>query len=217
MMAARCGGRGGAAVVRLLIARCRGDVFTLAALVNARATGAERGSAALHLACERGHVEVVDALLAGGANVDAETGMGATPMMVAVAGGHEGCVALLLEAGAQVNSPSTWLDGRSARILAEERARAEAQEMRTGAGTEIRREGVHGRILVLLEGAGKPCTVRGAIMGARKPPCHQPDFPVGRATPGARAADASMPPPAPPWSATVAAFSARDSRGVRFT
>jgi hypothetical protein len=156
--------------------------------------------------------------LDGGGHVDARNEMhGCTLLMGVAAWGHEHLVELLLEAGAQVNSPSTWLDGRSARILAEEKARAEAQEMRTGAGTEIHREGVHGRILVLLEGAGKPCTVRGAIMGARKPPCHQPDFPVGRATPGARAADASMPTPAPPWSATVAAFSARDSRGVRFT
>ena len=174
---------------------------------------------------------VDDPWLAAGCDVDAETGTGATPMMVAVAGGWEPCVALLLEAGAQVNSPSTWLDGRSARILAEERAKAEELGgggggggagttnsgmggTGTGTGGTV---GVYGRILALLEGAEKPRTVRGAIMGARKPACHQPDFPVGRATPGARAADATVPPQPPQWANTVSAFSGMDTRTVRFT
>jgi hypothetical protein len=186
------------------------SIFALKCNLYRYTLGAERGSSALHFACEGGHAEVVDALLVGGCDVDAETGMGATPMMVAVAGGHEACVALLLEAGAQVNSPSTWLDGRSARILAEERVKAEE------AGVGGAQAGVYGRILALLDGAGKPRTVRGAIMGARKPPCHQPDFPVGRATPGARAADASVPPQPPSWAAGVTAWGGTDSRGVRF-
>lgn len=76
---------------------------------------------------------------------------------------------------------------------------------------------MHGRILAMLNGAGKPRTVRGAILGARKPACHQPDFPVGRATPGARAADASVPAQPPQWAAAVSAFSGANSRTVRFT
>jgi hypothetical protein len=37
MLAARCGGAGGAGVARLLIQRCRGDAHKRAALVNAKA------------------------------------------------------------------------------------------------------------------------------------------------------------------------------------
>ena len=102
--------------------------------------------------------------MAAGAGVDGETGSGATPMMLAVSGGHERCVALLLEAGAQVNSPSTWLDGRTARILAEERAEAEAAGRGAAGGAGGGRggaewgdggvTGVYARILV---GLGRCC------------------------------------------------------------
>lgn len=220
MIAARCGGRGGLGVAEVLIGRCAKDAHALRALVNGRAGVAECGASALHFACQAGHAEVADALVHAGADVDAEMDTGATAMMLAVAGGHVACVALLLEAGAQVNSPSTWLDGRSARILAEELAAAEAAEtVPRGGGDEAEAatRGPRGKILEMLESADKPITVRGAIMTWRRPACHKPDGPFGRARPGARAADAAVPPAPPRWAAHVTAFSGTDTRGVRFT
>lgn len=79
-------------------------------------TGWETGNTALHGAAYNGAVEAVQALLAGGANVDVQTNTGLTPLMYAISEGihrRAEIVATLLEGGAdpnaQDNSGSTAL------------------------------------------------------------------------------------------------------------
>jgi ankyrin repeat protein len=62
------------------------------------------GEPAMHVACERGHVEVVRLLLANGAVVDNVNASGFTPLMVAAQEGQRAVAALLLSHGAAVNS-----------------------------------------------------------------------------------------------------------------
>ena len=59
------------------------------------------GGTALHLAAKNGHSQVVSALVAAGASVDAPTGgLGRTPLHLAAAAGHAEAVSVLLQAGA---------------------------------------------------------------------------------------------------------------------
>jgi len=62
-----------------------------------------RGATALELACAEGHVEVVVALLAAGANVKQADGYGRTPLSSAAVHGHLQTVKVLVAAGADVN------------------------------------------------------------------------------------------------------------------
>ena len=66
------------------------------------------GMSALHWAAEHGDVTVVDMLIYAGANVEAETRIGAyTPLHVASRGGHVAVVRSLLEARAAVDARTT--------------------------------------------------------------------------------------------------------------
>lgn len=56
---------------------------------------------ALHYAAQNGHSEIVDLLLMLGANVNATTSYGNTPLHQACIGDHVECVKLLLNAGAR--------------------------------------------------------------------------------------------------------------------
>jgi len=51
---------------------------------------------------------VVKAILAYGANVNITDSSGCTPLMLAVEKGNEGCVRMLVEAGADVNHMSRF-------------------------------------------------------------------------------------------------------------
>ncbi|KAJ1491678.1 ankyrin repeat-containing domain protein [Baffinella frigidus] len=65
------------------------------------------GITALHAAVQKeGHLDVVVALLENGAEVDASTAKGNTPLMYACAGGHMECTGVLLEYGASPNIKS---------------------------------------------------------------------------------------------------------------
>lgn len=76
-------------------------------LVNLRDPGL--GCLPLICAAHRGHLEVVEALLAGGARVDArETGSGTTALHWAAEGGHAGVAERLLEAGAEIEAVDQW-------------------------------------------------------------------------------------------------------------
>jgi hypothetical protein len=62
------------------------------------------GYTALYMASSKGHIDAVRALLAAGANVDALTSRGATPLWCRACG-HADAVRALLEAGAYVETP----------------------------------------------------------------------------------------------------------------
>lgn len=61
------------------------------------------GMTSLHLAAEKGHVEVAAALLDARCPVNAQTSDGTTPLHLAAAGGHKTLAALLLSRGADVS------------------------------------------------------------------------------------------------------------------
>ena len=56
----------------------------------------------LHYACAKGHLDVASFLLANGANVNAPSLGGTTPLMMAVQSGNESLVKLLLDKGADL-------------------------------------------------------------------------------------------------------------------
>ena len=92
------------AKVDIFVASAFGDVESTRRLLQedpGRANARHR-STPLRLAAERGHVEVIEFLLAAGADVNAETFEG-TPLHGAAAQGHKAAVELLLAGGADVN------------------------------------------------------------------------------------------------------------------
>lgn len=67
------------------------------------------GCVPLIYAAHRGHLEVMQVLLAGGAEVDArETGSWTTALHWAAEGGHAGAAQMLLEAGAEIEAVDQW-------------------------------------------------------------------------------------------------------------
>ena len=68
----------------------------------------------LHLACENGHLQVVQQLIEFGANVNQLSGDGLTPLSMACAKGHKDVARLLVSKGAFVHSPEL---GRASPIL----------------------------------------------------------------------------------------------------
>lgn len=91
----------------------------LAALISVLRSGASANTAssyyspygsgtALQLAAKHGHQEVVELLLASGANVNAPAGEhGGTALQLAVAGEHMTVIKRLIDAGADINAPSS--------------------------------------------------------------------------------------------------------------
>jgi ankyrin repeat protein len=73
-------------------------------------------SPAVAVAARHGHFEVVDALIAAGADVDPATAEGNTPLMLCAAAGQAGSVRRLLRRGAVVDSLNQ--DGNTALMLA---------------------------------------------------------------------------------------------------
>ncbi|KAF6031868.1 hypothetical protein EB796_009770 [Bugula neritina] len=57
----------------------------------------------LHFAADYGQLEVLEYLISQGADINAEDKYGITPLLSAIYEGHEKCVALLLEKGADKN------------------------------------------------------------------------------------------------------------------
>lgn len=70
------------------------------------------GTTALHWAVYNGNLELVHALIAAGANVNARNDYGSSPMSEAGVIGHAAIIEALLEAGADVESPT--LEGQTA-------------------------------------------------------------------------------------------------------
>lgn len=72
------------------------DLLGARACPNARCSG----YAPLHLACSRGHMSIISALLAGGADKDAKDDRGAIPLHHTISQGHVDATEVLLAAGA---------------------------------------------------------------------------------------------------------------------
>jgi ankyrin repeat protein len=85
------------------------------------------GDTALHSAAQRGHKEIVELLLANGADVNVTNRWGQTPLHYAVVFRHEEVVRALLNAGADPNAK--MLDGSTAHDLASEVKDAELADM----------------------------------------------------------------------------------------
>ena len=71
----------------------------------------------LHMACRRNAIEDVRLLLAGGANANAQTEIGMTPLMIAVCRNNPQLVRILLEAGVETSLRNIY--GDSAASMAE--------------------------------------------------------------------------------------------------
>lgn len=64
----------------------------------------EGGKQPLHIAAQRGNLNIMRALLNGNGTLDARDSQGMTPLHHAVKGGHVSATALLLQSGANVNA-----------------------------------------------------------------------------------------------------------------
>ena len=72
----------------------------------------------LHKACDKGNIEAVNQHLADGADVNAEVGVGQTPLLLAALGGHKVIAELLIAKGADVNAKMEWAEVDSSEITA---------------------------------------------------------------------------------------------------
>ena len=94
----------------MLAAVLAGDAATVAALLDADpqlANLAERGPdrfSVLHLAARRGYLDVVELLLAAGANASRFSHDGSTPLHEAALGGHLEVARTLIRAGAETRA-----------------------------------------------------------------------------------------------------------------
>jgi hypothetical protein len=87
-------------------------------------------------AAQKGHVDVVDLLIAAGANVNAaRLGDGATPLCIACAHGNVVMVERLIAAGGRVNNAST--DGSTPSFIAAQDFRLDVLKMRIVAGADV--------------------------------------------------------------------------------
>ncbi len=110
---------------------CRGSGPGAARLLGPYAAAA--GGTALALASAGGSTEIVETLIAAGANVDLKQCDGKTPLTIAAAGGRADVVRPLLAAKADVNINDA--SGKTALMLAVENGHAEVAELlRTASG-----------------------------------------------------------------------------------
>lgn len=101
----------GCASTVLLHASADGDtqlaITQLAKGASPNSTVPVLGTPAIVLASAEGHVEIVRALIARGADVNAEDFAGWTALHAAARNGHKEIVSVLLERGARIK-PATW-------------------------------------------------------------------------------------------------------------
>jgi len=95
----------------LVNATNKNDVAAVQRLLNEKANPDVRDrteSTPLHLAAQKGLLEIAKALIAGKADVNLENKSGKTPLHYAAAGGHDDIVLALLNAGADPNAKPTY-------------------------------------------------------------------------------------------------------------
>ena len=92
-------------------------------------------STALIFAASGGHVAVIAALLAAGAEVEAKDNNGATALFGAALGGHAAAIAALLAAGAEVEAKDN--DGKTVLMAAANGGHATAIAALVAAGAEV--------------------------------------------------------------------------------
>jgi ankyrin repeat protein len=106
----------------------------------------EAGSTPLLVASERGHLDVVRALIAAGADVNANVVIGWKPLQVASADGNLGMVTALIAAGADVNAD---IDGDTPLQVASEQGHLGVVAALTAAGADVNAEDVNGATALL--------------------------------------------------------------------
>eukprot|EP01047_Picozoa_sp_COSAG01_P014058 COSAG01_NODE_676_length_14324_cov_17.420105_19_plen_542_part_00 len=97
----------------------------------------DQGFPALYVAAQKGHIEVVQLLLGGGAAVDRPAKNGATPLSVASWNGHVAVVGALLGGGAAVDQPNK--NGATSLYIASEKGHVAAVEALLGGGAAVDR------------------------------------------------------------------------------
>jgi len=95
------------AVVQGNIANIRAILSGQPDLVNAKD---EKGSTLLHLACNKGNLEVVEFLIEKGADIEAVNSGGFTPLQIASSRGQREVVELLINKGSNINAINQKMD-----------------------------------------------------------------------------------------------------------
>jgi pectate lyase len=118
-----------------------GDINTVKSLldkgVDANSWDNSGGDTALERATEKGHKEVVELLIAHGANINAirQTLPGGTSLHLAVMSGHKDIVELLIAKGADVNAKNS--EGETALDVALDRNQKDIIELLVAKGAEV--------------------------------------------------------------------------------
>jgi ankyrin repeat protein len=132
----------------LMIAALQGHHGIVKTLLRSRAHVNEKatdtGLTALHFAV--GHVEAVQKLLEGGAEIDARAINGATPLMEAAGTGYLDSLRLLLEKGADPNAKLH--DGHTVLMAAAWRGRTEVARYLLSAGADVTARDDEGRTAI---------------------------------------------------------------------
>jgi ribosomal protein L19E len=125
------------------------------------------GWTALTLAANAGHVDVVQTLLAAGANIDTADFKGRRALGIAVSRGHADLMQTLLDAGANVNAVDA--DGMTALILAAYKGRTDMVEKLLEAGSNIDAKNHDGfTALMIAIGVGQVDVVRALFAAGAK-------------------------------------------------
>lgn len=96
------------------------------------------GVAPLHMACQRGHLEILRMLLAARADPDQASCDGGRPLSIASSRGHLEVVRLLLDAGAKLEHSGSHSSGHPL-LLAAQRGNLEVLRMLIAAGADVNR------------------------------------------------------------------------------